>query len=223
MDKQNQLKRTLSQPDSIKYIIGQLKQVGNASRTQLSDELCVQFNFFAPNGDKQSASCLKALRKLEQQGEFLLPTSPTRKRGQPNGQRRLDKPVSLPTPLPEEAGKIEQLKLIQVKTELQIRTWNELMVRDHPQGERPLVGRQVRYLVKSAQGYLGGIGFSSGALHLEARDRWIGWDWASRQEGLHYVVNLSRFLIREGVNCQNLASRVLGMAVRVLPKHFAAR
>lgn len=223
MNKQNQIKRTLSQPDSIKYIIGQLEQVDNASRTQLADELCVHFNFFAPNGDKQSASCLKALRELEQQGKFLLPTSHTRKLGQANGQRRLDEPVPAPTPLPDEAGKIEQLKLIQVKTELQIRTWNELMIRDHPQGERPLVGRQVRYLVKSEHGDLGGIGFSASALHLQARDRWIGWDWVSRQEGLHYVVNMSRFLIRDGVNCQNLASRVLGMAVRVLPKHFEAR
>lgn len=215
MNKQNQIKRTLSKPDSIKYIIDQLEQVGNASRTQLADELCVHFNFFAPNGDKQSASCLKALRKLEQQGEFLLPTSHTRKLGQANGQRRFDKPVPAPIPLPDEAGEIEQLKLIQVKTELQMHTWNELMIRDPPQGERPLVGRQVRYLVKSEHGYLGGIGFSAGALHPEARDRWIGWNWASRQAGLHYGVNLSRFLIRDGVNCQNLASRVLGMAVRV--------
>lgn len=37
------------------------------------------------------------------------------------------------------------------------------------------------------------------------------------------MVNMSRFLIRDGVTCQNLASRVLGMAVRVLPTHFEAR
>jgi len=34
---------------------------------------------------------------------------------------------------------------------------------------------------------------------------------------------MSRFLIREGVNCQNLASKILGMAVRTLPKDFEAR
>ena len=185
MNKQNQIKRTLSQPDSIKYIIGQLEPVDKASRTQLADELCVHFNFFAPHGDKQSASCLKALREWEQQGQFLLPTSHTRKPGQANGQRRLDEPVPAPTPLADEAGKIEQLKLIQVKTELQRRTCNEWMIRDHPQGERPLVGRQVRSLVKSEHGDLGGIGFSASALHLQAPDRWIGWDWVSRQEGLH--------------------------------------
>jgi len=223
MNKQNQIKRTLSQADSIEYIRHRLESVGNASRTQLADEFCEHFSFFDPNGDKQTAGCLKALRKLETQGWFILPASLARKPGQSVGQRRLDEPVPAPAPLPDDAGKIERLTLIQVSNERQIRTWNELMIRDHPQGERPLVGRQVRYLVKSEHGWLGGIGFSAAALHLEARDRWIGWDWASRQEGLHYVVGMSRFLIREGVHCQNLASRILGMAVRVLPKHFEAR
>ncbi len=63
MNKQNQIKRTLSQPDAIEYIIGRLAQNGKASRTQLANELCVQFNFFAPNGDKQSASCLKVAQR----------------------------------------------------------------------------------------------------------------------------------------------------------------
>ena len=75
-----------------------------------------------------------------------------------------------------------------------------------------MVGRQLYYLVKSEHGWLGGVGFSSSALHLEARDRWIGWDWDKRRASLHHVVNMSRFLIRPGVSCKNLASRALGMA-----------
>ena len=55
------------------------------------------------------------------------------------------------------------------------------MIQDHPRGAGPLVGRQLRYLVESEHGWLGGLGFSSAALHLENRDRWIGWDWDTRR------------------------------------------
>lgn len=223
MNKQNQIKSTLSQPEALEQIQSHLEQRENTSRTQLSKELCGHFNFFDPKGNHQVAGCLKALRELEKDGWFILPASKKAGAGKRIGPRRLDQPVATPSPLPEDAGKIQQLKLIQVGTEKQMRLWNELMIQDHPQGERPLVGRQLRYLVKSEQGWLGGVGFSAAALHLEARDRWIGWDLKSRQEGLHYVVNMTRMLIREGVRCRNLASRVIGMAVRRMPKDFEAR
>ena len=115
------------------------------------------------------------------------------------------------------------MRLIRVEAEEQMRIWNELMIQGHPRGAGPLVGRQLYYLVKSEHGWLGGLGFSSSALHLEARDRWIGWDWDTRRANLHHVVNMSRFLIRPGVSCKNLASCVLGMAVREFPGDFEAR
>ena len=58
---------------------------------------------------------------------------------------------------------------------------------------------------------------------MEARDRWIGWDWESRRANLHHVVNMRRFLIRPGVSCNNLASRVLGMSIREFPGDFETR
>jgi len=62
-----------------------------------------------------------------------------------------------------------------------MRIWNELMIREHPQGAGPLVGRQVRYLIGSAHGWLGGFGFAAPALQLADRDRWIGWDSEQRR------------------------------------------
>lgn len=223
MNKQNQIKSTLSQPEAIDQIQNHLEQIDNTSRTELSKELCDHFGFFDPKGNHQTTGCLKALRELEKDGWFILPASTRSDAGKQARPRRLDQPIASPSPLPEDAGKIQQLQLIQVATEQQIRLWNELMIQDHPQGERPLVGRQLRYLVKSEHGWLGGVGFSAAALHLQARDRWIGWDLQARRESLHYVVNMSRLLIREGVRCRNLASRVIGMAVRTMPKDFDAR
>ena len=57
-----------------------------------------------------------------------------------------------------------------------MRVWNELMIREHPQGAGPLVGAQMRYLIGSEHGWLGGFGFGAAALQLRDRDQWIGWD-----------------------------------------------
>lgn len=75
----------------------------------------------------------------------------------------------------------------------------------------------------SAHGWLGGLGFGAAALQLADRDRWIGWDVATRREHLYRVVGMSRFLIRPSVNCHNLASRVLGKVLRGLGRDFEAR
>jgi hypothetical protein len=42
-------------------------------RTKLADQLCDQFDFFDLRGKKQRSGCLKALRELEQKGQFVLP------------------------------------------------------------------------------------------------------------------------------------------------------
>ena len=84
-------------------------------------------------------------------------------------------------------------------------------------------GRQVRYLVGSAHGWLGAAGFSAAALRVAARERWIGWDDEGRRAHLDRVVCLSRFLIRPSVHCPHLASHVLGRILRRLPGDFEQR
>ena len=125
--------------------------------------------------------------------------------------------------VPERAGEVKELVLLKVETDAQVRIWNELMEREHPRGAGPLVGVQVRYLIGSAHGWLGGLGFGASALQLKDRDRWIGWDGEGRQKHLHRIVGLSRFLIRPMVACHNLAWRVLGMALRQLPDDVERR
>jgi hypothetical protein len=51
--------------------------------------------------------------------------------------------------------------LIKVATVQQMRIWSELMLCEHPQGAGPLVGAQMRYLIGSEHGWLGGLGFSA--------------------------------------------------------------
>jgi hypothetical protein len=82
----------------------------------------------------------------------------------------------------------------------------------------------MRYLIRSEQGWLGNLGFTSAsALQLKAGDQWIGWEAPTRQQPLHRVINLSRFLIRPSVRCPNLASRVLGLSLRRVAEDFELR
>lgn len=221
MEKQNQIKRTLKQPEALKQICSMLEANENIKRVELADQLCGHFGFFDLRGEKQRGGCLKALRELEQKKYFILPKS-TRKLGSIKP-RRLSEPVPEAQNVPHQADEICNLELIVVATEEHMRIWNEMMIQDHPQGAGPLVGRQIRYLARSEHGWLGGFGFSSCALHLEARDKWIGWNLEERRAGLHYVVNMSRFLIRASVSCKNLASRLLGMCVQSFPQDFKNR
>ncbi len=218
MNTQNQIKRVLSEPGSIEYIRGLLKGDEVDNRTELAALVCQQAEFYDLKGDEQRAGCLKALRELEAAGHFVLP--PSRNSSGPSSPRRLPAPVPLPVEVPARAGEVRGLELVVVSTPEQMQIWNELMIDDHPQGAGPLVGRQLRYLIASEHGWLGGFGFAAPALHLADRDAWIGWHAEQRRQYLHVVVALSRFLIRPSVHCHNLASKVLSLSLAALPDDF---
>ena len=218
---QNQIKRTLSTPANIEYIKQLLEHEDIPHRTDLATRACEHFKFYDARGQIQTSSCAKALRQLEQAGHIALPGI-RRKRAKKQS-RRLPEPVPLPVDVPREVGGVEDLRLVLVCTDEEKRVWNELMLSEHPLGEGPLVGRQLRYLINSRHGWLGGFGFAAAALQLADRDRWIGWDKEQQQAHLHRVIAMSRFLIRPSVDCRNLASKVLSMSVVQLAVDFEQR
>jgi hypothetical protein len=59
---------------------------------------------------------------------------------------------------------------------------------------------------------------------MAERDRWIGWDDATRTRNLQRVVNNSRFLLLPWVEIKNLASAVLARGVKQVvqdwPQHY---
>ncbi len=172
METQNQINRTLSQSEAIEYVRSILSNTQDITRTELANQLCDTFGFFDPRGERQSAGCIKALRELERKKHIVLP--------QPGTLRGKRSPMCLAEGVAEakevsgNASEIRELRLMMVETEDQMRIGNEMMIEEHPRGAGPLVGRQLYYLGKTEHGWLGGLGFSSSALHVEARDRWIG-------------------------------------------------
>jgi hypothetical protein len=220
MKTQNQVKRILSQPEAISHIRSMIDGNVSLTRSALSDQLCEHYGFYDPRGGIQMGSCMKALRELDHHGHIVLPVSLRRGNTSP---RRLLEPVATPLDVPALVGDVQGLKIILVETTEHVRIWNEMMFREHPQGAGPLVGRQLRYLVDSDHGWLGGLSFSSAALQLEDRDKWIGWDVEIRRAHLHRVIAMSRFLIRTEVHCHNLASLLLGQILRDVPDDFEQR
>jgi len=221
MKTQNLIKRKLSQPESVVVVQQILEDNKEAPRSTIAERVCQHFDFSNALGKPQKSGCLKALRELERVGRFQLPEA--RRPSPQAGPKRLTEPVEEPRNLPSVAGQIQQLQLIRVETDSEVRIWNELMIQEHPRGGGPLVGAQIRYLIGSEHGWLGGLGFSASALQLKDRDQWIGWDAQTRRQQLHRVINLSRFLIRPCVRCPNLASRVLGISLRRVADDFELR
>jgi hypothetical protein len=203
---------------SIQYVCDLLESKTILHRSELATHVCERFVFYDTRGQAQRSGCLKALRELEADGHFTLP-APRTNPGQ-RFPRRLSEPVPWPVEVPPRAGEVQGLELVLVNTSEQMRTWNELMIEEHPQGAGPLVGRQLRYLIDSHHGWLGGFGFAAPALQLADRDEWIGWDAEQRRAHLHVVVGMSRFLIRPSVQCRNLASKVLSMSVVAMTADF---
>ena len=215
---QNQIKRTLSLSTNIEYIKQLLDGNGVAHRSDLAKHVCTHFGFHDARGELQTSGCQKALRELESLGHFELPKA-QHKTGT-KSPRRLTEPVPLPVDVPSEVNCIAALELVRVRDSEQMRIWNELMLTEHYLQAATLVGRQLRYLIRSEHGWLGGIGFAAPALQLSARDQWIGWNQEQRQAQLHTLVGMSRFLIRPSVNCKNLASKVLGMSMATIADDF---
>ena len=218
MQQQNQIKRTLGQPESIDIVRRHLASNIHKNRTSLSKALCQHFNFSDARAGLQIGGCNKALRELERAGHFILPVS-----GMPKSvksPRRLGLAVADPVDVPALVGAVQGLALVKVDSIDLMRICNEMMIREHPQGAGPLVGCQLRYLIKSDHGWLGGFAFSAAALKLRDRDQWIGWDAQQHRQHLHRLLGMSRFLLRTSVHCHNLASTVLGMVLRQVGTDF---
>ena len=221
MEHQNQILQTLRAPESQARLGRIVAQEALNNRAAVGRRVCAEFGFVDARGSAQLAGCLKALNTLHKAGRIALPAS-RRVGGAPTPQR-FDAPVAAATAVPGTVEAVAGLSLERVAQGGQRRVWNTLLHFEHPQGTTTFAGCQVRYLVVSAHGVLGAVGFSAAALQLRAREAWMGWSGGQRLAHLHRVLCLSRFLIRPGVQCRNLASQVLGRVLARLAEDFEAR
>lgn len=92
-----------------------------------------------------------------------------------------------------------------------------LLTEQHYLHDPRLAGQSLRYVAEVDGQWVALVSFSAAALHLKAREHWIGWSARQRARRLALVVNNSRFLVLpERQRYPNLASRVLGLCLRRL-------
>lgn len=200
-----------------------VQQDASVTRTALSREVCTWLDWRGIDGRLKDMSCRVALLKLARRGVIELPESqglPGAPRTQAEAQGQTAWPL-VERPFAE-LGRVWLVPVDSRQAKLSKQWWS-MMHTHHPLGAGPLCGAQLRYLVASEIGVLGGLSFSAAAWRLSARDRWIGWDEASRRAGLSKLVANTRFLIVPTVNVPNLASHVLSLALKRLAVDWRAR
>jgi hypothetical protein len=107
-----------------------------------------------------------------------------------------------------------------MRTRAEQKFWNTLIHKYHYLGYRPIVGFSVKYLIHLAGSVVGCIGFSACLWKLRIRDRFIGWDDATRERMRHHIACNNRFLILPWISIKYLASHILARVVPVLSRDF---
>ena len=211
--------------DLIRRIQSVIHEEPTMSRRTLSKLVCDWLDWRAPDGKLQDMSCRKALAEVERRG--LLDLS------EAGGGYAFQRPriavadrvanVGQVTCSLEDLGPLE-IEPVSSRFSKTSRVWNELLDRFHYLGAGPIVGAQIRYVVRSeTHGWIGALAFSAAAKRLKARDEEIEWSDRARIANLQLVVCNSRFLIPETVRVPNLASHVLARSLARLPEDWDVR
>lgn len=102
--------------------------------------------------------------------------------------------------------------------------FNFYLEREHYLESSRFAGQSLRYVAEVDGQWVGLLTFSAPALHVKAREQWIGWSARQRARRLGLVVNNSRFLVLpERQRYPNLASRVLALVLRRLSADWEQR
>ena len=197
------------------------------SRTELAYTVCELLEWRRANGGLKARECRDLLERLESQGVLTLPakkspgSSKSRKSIAPVGDGsascalHADRQVHCAL-----SGSVEVFAPLDVQlVESRQQRWlfKELVSRYHCLGYAMPYGARLQYLVyvsRPRREVVGCVQFSSPAWRMKVRDRWIGWDDATRKDRLQHVVNNSRLLVLARIS--NLASMLLSCALRRL-------
>lgn len=210
---------SLEEIEEIRETVGVFQQL---SREELAVTICEHLEWFSASGSPKSDACLNLLGKLESAGLLKLPAKKASLRklpGKPCPTQRTEPGSPIEGSLRDIGG--ARLEVVGGREETQL--WNEYVNRYHYLGYKQPFGCFARYFVWSGRGRLGCLLFSGAAKALRQRDRWIGWSESSRLRNLGRVVNNTRFVIFPWVRVKNLASHVLGQAVRRIGEDWEQR
>jgi Domain of unknown function (DUF4338) len=186
-------------------------------RAALSQHVCRMLHWYKADGGLKEMSCRVAMLRMHADDLIKLP--PARRAKSPLRSMEFTTATDPLHPIVQPVHHLGPLLLRKVERS-QSRLWNEYIQRYHYLGYTPLPGAQLRYFVMLDQQVVALLGFGAAAWQAAPRDNYIGWTHALRQRHLPLVVNNARFLILPWIQVKNLASKILGMAVKQVPQDW---
>lgn len=199
---------------------------GGLSRKELANTISELVDWKRANGSLKPSECLMLLERLEEQGLLRLPV---KQKTKPLGSVTAIPRTEAGEPGRELSGRVETFAPVCVERVADAesrRLFRDLVSRYHTLGYKVPFGAHLQYLVwisRPVRSVAGCLQFSSAAWRMQARDRWIGWDDATRAQNLQQVVCNSRFLLLPWVRIENLASAALAGALRRLAVDWQAQ
>jgi hypothetical protein len=202
-------KRTITKAD-VELIQGTVKEYWDKGRTQISEILCKKWKWVQPNGQLKDMACRELLLTLKRKG---LITLPPRFNSAHNDKRNRSIPVVQidQTPLNGKLSDFPPVKLKLIRNTPLEPLYNSLVQQHHYLGYRQIVGNHLKYIAFIENRPVACLGWGSAAWSVKSRDSLIGWDKATKENNLHFVVNNTRFLILPWVTLKFLASKVLAL------------
>lgn len=211
-------------PADIRLVEHWLATEPNWNRTRLSRELCRRWNWRNEAGRLKDMAARTLLLKLERRGQIRLPP---RQRPSPNALRNRQR-VEVPYEQAPITGALNALRPLRIEGlgegHPDRALFGLLRQRYHYLGLRNGVGENLKYVARDRHGrLLACLLFGSAAWKAKARDRFIGWDAACRQQRLTRLTNNTRFLILPWVQIPHLASHLLSQVTRRLCADWQAK
>ena len=198
------------------------------SRRRLSQQLAMLWNWRNAAGQLKDMAARTLLLKLEQRGWIALPPRRQVPSNRMRHKRMLTPQGLVPeSPLRADLETLLPLDISEVSTLAgthQRALFEALLHQHHYLSYRSPVGENLQYLVRDHQGRpLACVLFGAAAWQCADRDRYIGWDAATRGQDLHLIANNTRFLILPWVRVPSLASHVLSRIARRLSRDWQGK
>ena len=210
-------------PEELDLIRQITRDFSTLSLTELAHTVCELLEWRRPNGGLKSPECYDFLQALHGRG-WLPWLSLQPKKLRPRS-TVWDEQSDAQAPLTGSIGEYLPVQLQLLDSTGDRRLFRQYIQRYHYLGYKVPFGAQLRYFVRSLQPpcpLLACLLFTSAAWKMAPRDTCIGWSQTARQTNLPLVVNNSRFLILPWVRVPNLASHILSLAARQLPRDWFA-
>lgn len=210
-------------PEELDLIRQITREFSTLSLTELAHTVCELLEWRRPNGGLKNRECYLFLLALHSRG-WLPWLSPQPRKLRPRA-AVWDELSDAQASLTGSIGDYLPLRLQLLDSSQDRRLFRQYIQRYHYLGYKVPYGAQLRYFVRSLKPpcpVLACLLFTSAAWKMAPRDACIGWSQTARQANLPLVVNHSRFLILPWVRVPNLASHILSLAARQLPRDWLA-